>query len=144
MGVHLVSLQIASFKSGLSLLLLGPSPQGTQVEAAALCSECFPPCLLSRQRGPEYLLTLQVSLSFFYSWGLNKGFGCPGLGENGCLPSEPPFFPGSRQSPLSLLSPSGGGSGQGLPCHFMPLGMWQDPQQLCISVSCIRVAAVTS
>ena len=33
----------------------------TRAEAAALCSERFPPGLLSRQRGPEHLLTLQVS-----------------------------------------------------------------------------------
>lgn len=100
-GVHLVSLRPALFQSGLSLLLLGPSTQGTQAEAAALCSECFPPCLLSRQRGPERLLTLQVSLSFFYSGGLNKGFGRPGLERTA---AGPPSLP-SAQDQCRTLCP---------------------------------------
>ena len=101
--------------------------------------------MLSGQRGPKCLLTLQVSLSFFYSGGLNKGFGCPGLGESICLPAEPPFFLGSTQSPLcACFLPVEAFEGRVCPASSCPPGTWQDPWQLCPSVSFISAAATAS
>lgn len=45
---------------------------------------------------PAY--STKVSLSLFYSGGLNEGFGWPGRGESRRLPTEPLFFPGIKAS----------------------------------------------
>lgn len=44
----------------------------------------------------------------------------------------------------SLLSPSRGGSGQGLPDQFTPPRMWQNPRQLCLPMSWTRAVTATS
>lgn len=136
-------LQTACLNGGSPFYCWQPGTVGTWAEAAALCSKCFPPCSLSRQRGPECLLTLQVSLSLFYSGGLNRGFGYPGSGEDGCLPTEPPFSPGSVQSPgcacflpveaargrvcPASSCPPGCGGTRSSSAHLCPASAWQPP-----------------
>lgn len=105
-GTHLVTVSgCLLFNPRLSLLLLGPSTGGHRPRLQPLHG-WVPPSLLSGPRGPGCLLTLQVSLSFFHSGGLNEGFGCPSSGEKHHLPTEPPPFSQDQGRALpGLLSP---------------------------------------
>lgn len=83
-----------------------PSPAGTQhgpwPEATALGTGWFP-LFAEQAEGPgEPAYSTEVSLSSFYSGGLNEGFGWPGRGGSSRLPTEPPFSPRIKY----LLSPS--------------------------------------
>lgn len=102
---------------------------------------CSPPLrvassLLAEQaEGPRVPLTLRVCLSCFHSGGLHEGFDGPSWGEKRHPPLSLPFPWTQAEPSLSLLSPSPEGSGRVFPSQFLPPRMWQDPQQLCPSVS---------
>lgn len=88
------------FEPGLSPLLLGPSTApGLRLQPSSQGGFLF----AEQAEGPgEPAYSTKVSLSSFYSGGLNKGFGWPGRGGSSRLPTEPPFSPGIKY----LLSPS--------------------------------------